>query len=691
MSTLIDPTGRAQRTLAGRYRLLVALGAGESAEVYLAQDLALGRRVAIKLLRPELNDNQAFLRSLRAEARAVAVLSHPNIMGLFDWVEDVDGPFLVLEYLARGSLRDMLDRGIRLTPGEAARIGGQVARGLAYAHSRGLIHRDIKPANLLFDEEGRVRITDFGIARALAEVAWTEPGAPFIGTPRYSAPEQVRGGPLDGRSDVYSLALVLYESVTGVVPFTSDTVEKTLMARVGEPLPPHPALGPLHELLGRAADPDLNARLDAARLATLLEEAAQLWPTAAIPGARPDEAWIATTIGNGVGFALHPEPTVTAPALPASPAAPPLPAAPLPPPPPRGERPHTAAYPKPTPGRPRGAGTPRRPEAGPNTPARHRRRWPWVTAIVVVALAGAGLSVAWQQKVFTPSHPVPSLEGLSPVAARGELGKVHLLLAVGGRASSTTVPLGDVISEQPSTSTPVKEGDVVTVVLSDGLPIETVPSLVGLNCDGATRVLAAQHLGASCPAGAAAYNDGIPAGVVLNWSYQNRLNITQAPYGATIIIAISLGKHIVTIPSLPSDTYAQARSTLRNDGLQVTEVQESSATVPSGSVTRTVPPAGSGVVVGGSVIVFVSRGPAIVKVPDVRHDTVAAAKTALESAGFIIGSVKGSDDGDVVSTDPSAGQFAAQGTTIDLTTDGRRSGHDESDDDPLSLFRDLVN
>jgi eukaryotic-like serine/threonine-protein kinase len=690
MSTLTDPTDRVQRTLAGRYRLLVALGAGESAEVYLAQDLALGRRVAIKLLRPELDNNQAFLRSLRAEARAVAVLSHPNIMGVFDWVEDVDGPFLVLEYLARGSLWDMLDRGIRLTPGEAARIGAQVARGLAYAHSRGLIHRDIKPANLLFDEEGRVRITDFGIARALAEAAWTEPGGPFIGTPRYSAPEQVQGGPLDGRSDVYSLALVLYESVTGVVPFTSDTVDETLMARVGQPLPLHPALGPLYELLARAADPDLTARLDAARLAALLEEAAELWPAASIPGARSDEAWIATTIGTGVGVPLHHEAAVATPPLPATAPTPATPLTPPTPAPPRGERMHTAHYPQPAPGKPKSVGAPSRPQSSPSGPERHRRRrWLWVTAIVVVALAGAGLS--WQKKIFTPSHPVPSLKGLSPAAARVDLARTHLLLAVGGSASSTTVPLGDVISEQPSTSTPLKEGDVVTVVLSNGLPIETVPSLVGLNCDGATRVLAANHLGASCPPAAAAYNDGIPAGVILNWSYQNRLNVTQAPYGSTIIIATSLGKHVVTIPSLPSATYAQARSTLRSDGLVVTEVQESSTTVPNGSVTRTLPPAGSGVVVGGSVVVFVSRGPAIVKIPNVRHDSVADATTALENAGFSVGSVDGSNDGDVVSTDPAAGQFAAQGSTVDLTTtSGHRSGSDSSDD-PLSLFRDLVN
>ena len=655
MSALTDPTDRAQRILANRYRLLVALGAGESAKVFLAQDLALGRRVAVKLLRPELDDNEAFLRCIRAEAHAVAVLNHPNIVKVFDWVEDTDGPFLVLEYLAGGSLRDLLDRGARLSPAEAARVGGQVARGLAYAHTRGLVHRDVKPANLLFDEEGRVRVTDFGVARALAEAAWIEPGGTFIGTPRYSAPEQARGGPVDGRSDVYALALVLYEAITGVVPFTADSIEGTLTARVDQPLPADPALGPMHELLSRAADPDVNSRLNATQLATLLEEAADLWPAAVLPGAPAAATGNASTIGNGA--APRDDATVMTPALPQT------------------DRMLATAHPDDTLSWPHGALTPRRPAPTPARPARlarpvrrGRRRWPWVVVLLVTALVGAGVVVAWQEKVFTPSHPVPSLKGLSPVAARQELGRMHLLLTVGTRTSSTTVPKGEVVSQRPGTATSLKEGGVVTVVVSTGLPMEPVPSLVGLSCYGATQVLAVAHLKAACPQAAAAYNDAVPAGQVINWSYDNRLNATQAPFGSTIIIAISQGKPVVTVPSLVSATYAQAQATLRSVGLQVTEVQESSVTVPAGSVTRTLPAAGAAAVTGSTVIVFVSRGPAIVKVPNVRHDTVPQATAALQKAGFSVGSVSGPSDGQVVSTNPPEGQFEPQGTAVTLTT-----------------------
>ena len=183
------------------------------------------------------------------------------MLRVFDWGDDTDGPYLVLEYLGGGSLRDLLDRDIRLSLSQAAQLGTEVAQGLAYAHLRGLVHRDIKPANLLFDEEGRVRVADFGVARALAEAAWTEPAGAMIGTARYISPEAAEGKPVDGRADVYSLALVLYEAVTGVVPFVKDTTMGTLAARIGQPLPHNDLLGPLDDVLARAAAPDVASRL----------------------------------------------------------------------------------------------------------------------------------------------------------------------------------------------------------------------------------------------------------------------------------------------------------------------------------------------------------------------------------------------------------------------------------------------
>ena len=275
MPSITDSIGR---VLGDRYRLVSPLGTGASAHVFLADDVSLHRRVAIKVLHPALAGDTAFLKRFRAEARAVAALNHPNILQVYDWGEEDGSPYLVLEYLAGGSLRQVFDRGTLLTPEQAVHVGIQASAGLDYAHRRGLVHRDIKPANLLFDADGRLRIADFGLARALAEAAWTEPDGAILGTARYAAPEQVEGSVLDGKADVYALAIVLFEGVTGQAPFVGDTTISTLMARVGTLLPEHDALGPLNEVLVWAAAPEPDERYDAAAFAMRLQALAVALP-----------------------------------------------------------------------------------------------------------------------------------------------------------------------------------------------------------------------------------------------------------------------------------------------------------------------------------------------------------------------------------------------------------------------------
>src|SRR3954453_11883213 len=276
MSRIADQVGR---VLGGRYRLLAPIGTGASAHVYLADDDRLRRRVAVRVLHAALADDEAFLRRFRAEAEAVATLRHPNIMNVYDHGEDDGSPYLVLELLSGGSLRGMLDRGHRLSPSQALLVGLDAARALDYAHRRGLVHRDVKPANLLFDEEGRVRIADFGLARGLAEASVTEPTGAILGTFRYASPEQARGRSVDGKADVYALALVLVEAVTGQVPFAADTPVATLMARVDNPLVGPPAMGPLGPVVEQCGTPDPEDRADAAALIAGLERAARTLPS----------------------------------------------------------------------------------------------------------------------------------------------------------------------------------------------------------------------------------------------------------------------------------------------------------------------------------------------------------------------------------------------------------------------------
>jgi eukaryotic-like serine/threonine-protein kinase len=270
MSTLRIADGIG-RVLDGKYRLIRPVGAGASAYVYVAEEIQLRRRVAVKILHPGLAHDQAFLRRFRSEARAVAALQHPNILHVYAFGEDGDDPYLVTELLEGGSLRALLDTGNLLTWSQAAAVGLAAAQALQHANSRGLVHRDIKPANLLFDGEGRLHIADFGLARALAESSLTEPGGAVVGTARYAAPEQVMSGPADIRADVYALALVLTEATTSVVPFAADTWQGTLMARTRSSLEVPDAAGPLVPILKRAGTLDPNDRLDPLGLARALE------------------------------------------------------------------------------------------------------------------------------------------------------------------------------------------------------------------------------------------------------------------------------------------------------------------------------------------------------------------------------------------------------------------------------------
>ena len=232
----------------------------------------------MKVLHLALAEDAGFLRRFRAEAQVAASLNHPNVMAVYDWGED-DVPFMVLELLTGGSLRGLLDSGARLTPSQATHVGRQVTGALEYAHARGVVHRDIKPANLLFDEHGIVRVADFGLARALAEASWTEPAGTVVGTARYAAPEQATGAPLDGRADLYSLAVVLVEAVTGTVPAVADTAIGTLAARTHTPLVAPLALGRLGPVVERAGRPDPADRYpDAATMRAALADAARVLP-----------------------------------------------------------------------------------------------------------------------------------------------------------------------------------------------------------------------------------------------------------------------------------------------------------------------------------------------------------------------------------------------------------------------------
>jgi len=223
--------------LSGRYRLESKLGSGGMSTVYLATDETLERRVAVKLLHAEISDQPDQIERFRREARSVAKLSHPNVVSVIDAGEDGGHPYIVFEYIEGETLKQRIERLGRLPLDESAAYAIEVGRGLAAAHGRRLVHRDVKPQNVLIDPEGRAKVTDFGIARSLEAKGLTATGR-VLGTTDYVAPEQAMGQSIDARSDIYSLGVLLYEMLTGKVPFQAETQVGVAMKHVNEPLPP---------------------------------------------------------------------------------------------------------------------------------------------------------------------------------------------------------------------------------------------------------------------------------------------------------------------------------------------------------------------------------------------------------------------------------------------------------------------
>jgi serine/threonine-protein kinase len=639
MSRMTDQIGR---VLSGRYRLIAPIGTGASAQVYLADDVRLRRRVAVKVLHAALAEDDAFLRRFRAEAQAAAALNHPHIVAVYDWGDDDGAPYIVTEYLGGGSVRELLDRGVRLTPSQALMVGLEATRALDYAHRRGFVHRDIKPANLLFGEDGRLRIADFGLARALAEAAWTEPQGAVLGTARYASPEQAQGQPVDGKADVYSLGLLMIESVTGSVPFAADTTIATLMARIGKAVEVPDALGPLAKPLARAGLPDAAERPDAGELGIALMACAEelprpeplpLAPAPVIDLAPPDDG-DATMLGAALAGTRLAEPgEITVVERPEGPV-------PVPSEPPEWlDDDHAVIT-----------------DDGP------RRRWPWALLVAIVAvLLGTGAAFAYTE-ITTPSHEVPDLVGMTEAEARAAAEELGFDVRREESREDGTEP-GEVLSTDPPMGEQLDEGDTLTLTVSLGNTLAPVPTdLAGKTLDEATMLLA--QAGEFVPEVAEEVeSEDVAAGVVIALADGVP---AELPKGDPVPLVVSKGPRPREIPTgLEGATYEEAAAALEAVQLKPKKVEEFSDDVEKGKVIELRP--GQGTAPRDSEVeVVVSRGPDLVKVPDVRGMSLEEAVEALEAAGLEVGEAFGPAKGDPFFTDPPAGTEVRRGDTVDI-------------------------
>jgi len=648
-------TEQVGRVLGGRYRIVAPIGTGASATVFQADDVQLRRRVAIKVLHPTLAEDPAFLKRFRAEAQAVAGLSHPNILAVFDWGEDGGTPYLVTEYLAGGSLRSMLDVGRRLSPSQALVVGLDTSRGLDYAHKRGLVHRDIKPANLLFGDDGRLRIADFGLARALAEAAWTEPAGVVLGTARYASPEQARGLPVDGKTDVYSLTLVLVEAVTGQVPFAGDTTVATLMARLDKLMPVSADLGPLASVLERAGRPDAAERYDSAELGRALVLTAERLP-------RPEPLPLVPTAAGSWVEPFGPSrssdgATAVVPSVAAVSAAAsrPIDATEI------GSNPEAQATS--TAGAAPAAATD---DAGESTPPggespRHSHRARWVLALAAVLLLAIGGVVVWVVRDrIPPKYPVPNLVDRTEAQARDLVAPYHFKVVVETRRVDGTQP-GQVIGQNPPEAASLSKNGTLTLVVSEGPTLAAVPDLTNQSDGKAKGSLEAAGFVVD-PASTFQNSETVPPHVVIDWTHKGE----TVPKGTPVKLTISNGPTPRVMPTVTGLTYDAAAAAVKAANLVPKRTDRFSDTVPVGTVIGADVRAGDKVPRDSTVTLVVSKGPDLVTVPNVAGMPADQAYKALSDAGLAPRNISGLAGRPVLNTDPRIGTQVKRGSPVDI-------------------------
>jgi serine/threonine-protein kinase len=581
--------------LTDRYVLNAHLARGGMADVYQGRDSLLGRKIAVKILHSQLSADEAFVKRFRREAQAAANLTHPNIVGIYDWGQIDDTYFIVMELVEGRSLRDVLKSEGALLPRRAVEIAAEIAAALSVAHRAGLVHRDIKPGNILLSADGTVKVTDFGIARAWDDSQELTRTGAVMGTATYFSPEQAQGSPADERSDVYSLGVVLYEMLTSQPPFRGDSPVAVAYQHVSSDVAPPSALNgdvptELDHIVLKAMHKD-----PASRYQTAEEMRMDLWRV--LKGETPEAA----------GGIMAVPPPVT--------------------PPPASDESATRMMPSSTP-------PPAPPPTVPPSEGYRELEEPPPSSNMAFIVGAAALLATLGVLVWlvirlmgggggTDQVQVPNVAGMSQNAALERL-RDEGLFGFPEMQNSDTVEPGIVIGTDPAAGEAVDANSNVTVYVSAGQELFEVPNVTNMTLTEARIALQA---------------DGFEVGEVTTANdpeVEPELIISQspeagsdAPAGSTIDLVVSVGPGAEPIPDVVDQSEADARRTLEDAGFVVDTITEYSDEIDLGNVIRTEPGAEEEAEPGSTVLLVVSDGPEPVAVPNLFGLTEDEARTQL--------------------------------------------------------------
>ncbi|HYZ78330.1 MAG TPA: Stk1 family PASTA domain-containing Ser/Thr kinase [Gaiellaceae bacterium] len=606
----------------GRYKILRKLGAGGMADVYLAEDQELGRRVAIKILNDRHANDEQFVERFRREAKNAAGLSHPNIVSIFDRGQAENTYYIAMEYLDGRSLKELITARGPAPIHVAVDYARQILAALRVAHRQGVVHRDIKPHNVLVDSEGRIKVTDFGIARA-GPSQMTEEGS-IIGTAQYLSPEQAQGAPVTPSSDLYSVGIVLYELLTGTAPFAGETPVELAMKHLSKtPEPPS------------RLRPEVPRDLDFVVLRALAKS-----PDERYQSADEMDADLAR-VARGVSVSPETEEAATAiiarPITAATVVAPPV--TPRPPPPVYYDY--------------------------EESPDRRRSFWPWLLALGLLVAAGFAGWLAYDQirKQLNASNvTVGRYIGERESVARDQLVRAGLKAHI-VRRPSTAQPPTFVFDQDPSQGNKIPKGNSVTIFVSTGAAKVRVPDVRGDNSTDAAAAIASAGLKPDV--------HEVPSlkdpGTVVAQSPRPGVKVVK---GAKVRINVSSGPAQVTVPPVVGIPFAQASSELQAQGFSVKRDDQDS-NEPAGTVLHQDPAANTSAPKGSTVTLTASKGPTTTAVPEVTSLDVDTARTTLEQSGFKVKVVRQtttdpSQENIVLDQDPPPNSQAKPGTTVTI-------------------------